>query len=51
MNWLKTVWCRMFHRDLYWPAHGKYVCKTCLNEFEAPLEITDQVDLLEEVNA
>lgn len=56
-KWLKDKWCRIFHSDVYWPAHGKYVCKTCGNEFEAPLElnvideIRDQVDLVEEVEA
>lgn len=63
MNALKKLWCQIFHNEVYWPAHGRYVCKTCLTEFEAPMElkqvrydapmelrqVSDQVNLTEEV--
>jgi hypothetical protein len=31
-NWLTRmgdVWCRMMHRDVMWPIHGKFQCRKC----------------------
>jgi hypothetical protein len=32
---LGKLYCRMFHRDISRPFHGRYVCWKCLREFDA----------------
>ena len=29
-------WCRMAHRNVFHPVHGKYICGVCLREWPVP---------------
>ena len=29
-------WCRIFHRDVFHPVRGKYICGQCLREWPVP---------------
>jgi hypothetical protein len=34
-------WCRTFHPDPYWPAHGLYRCPACLRTYPVPWQEGD----------
>lgn len=34
-------WCRMAHRSVFHPMHGKYICGVCLREWPVPWAATE----------
>lgn len=34
------LWCRMAHRNVFHPMHGKYICGVCLREWPVPWAAT-----------
>lgn len=36
------LWCRMAHRSVFHPMHGKYVCGVCLREWPVPWAATTE---------
>lgn len=36
-------WCRMFHPEPYWPAHGHYHCPACLRSYPVPWQEGDDI--------
>jgi len=36
---LGELWCRMMHREVMWPIHGRYQCRVCFREFLVPYAV------------
>ena len=35
MTRLRRWWCRLAHRKLMLPIHGRYLCSVCMQQFES----------------
>ena len=32
---IDTIWCSVVHKEIMWPIHGQYECRTCGRRYAA----------------